>query len=111
MSVMKEVLLKWTEAVEKFEMKNFEKARQKFEEFGDTAKLLYNSGICLMILEEREEAIIKFSKAIDKDSYFAAAYFQRGRLQFQKDDFEGALEDYQDCYEVRELVLVNQSTY
>lgn len=73
---------------------------RKFEEFADNSKLHFNIAVVALVLEDPPKALYAYSTAIDKDAYFAAAFFSRAALKYSLNDVEGALADYQDCYEV-----------
>ncbi len=86
-----------------FDQKDYETAFSQFQEFADMSRIYFNVGITAMKLKDTNEAIDAMCRAIRCDSYFAAGYFQRGVLLYYSDDVEGALEDFQDCYEVKPL--------
>lgn len=97
---IKENLQKWTAAMDSFDKLNLEKSLDQFRLFAETSKVYFNVGIVAQRLRFNDQAIDAFSDAISMDSFFVAAYFQRGVLLFWDDDMDGALEDFQDAIEV-----------
>lgn len=51
-------------------------------------------------MEQYDEAIGMFSRALLSDPYLAVAYFQRGYCQFLVEDYESAHADYSLAIEV-----------
>ncbi len=58
------------------------------------AEIYYSAGNVKIKAGEFEEAIINFSKAIDKNSNFAQAYLSRGKAYFQLKKWDTALNDF-----------------
>lgn len=88
------------DAILAFDKSRLEESLSIFQELKDTSKIRFNVGIVAQRLRKYDEAIEAFTCAIRMDSFFVAAYFQRAALLFYSDDIEGALEDYQSCFEV-----------
>jgi tetratricopeptide (TPR) repeat protein len=97
---LKAELINWNKSLQKFDSGDFEECLNLLRELQDRAIQYYNTAIVQTILNSNYLAIDSINRAIKKDPWFAAAYFQRGFLLFQEGDFEKALEDYQDCYQV-----------
>ena len=96
----KESLERWLDAILAFDKSRLVDSLLIFQEVKDTSKIRFNVGIVAQRLRKYDESIEAFTCAIRIDSFFAAAYFQRAALLFYSDDIEGALEDYQSCFEV-----------
>jgi len=96
----KESLERWLDAIRAFDKSRLEESLSRFQELKDTSKIRFNVGIVAQRLRKYDEAIDAFTCAIRMDSFFAAAYFQRAALLYYNDDIEGALDDYQSCFEV-----------
>ncbi len=58
---------------------------------------LFNNGINYM-LADKEIAIKQFTRAIDLDSNFSAAYFYRGVAEFKLGHYEKAIKDFNKVY-------------
>ena len=90
--------------MQSFDELRLEESLSRFQQFADVSKIHFNVGMVSQRLRYAEEAREAYSRAISQDSFFAAAYFQRGTLLFYDDDIEGALADYQDCFEVQRVL-------
>lgn len=76
-------------------------------QIADMSKIHYNVGVVCMKLKYYKGATEAFTRAIQCDPYFAAAYFQRASVFYFNDNIEAALVDYQDAYQVS-LILLQQ---
>jgi len=99
MSVLKEQLVKWTNALELFDKKDYDRALDAFSEFAEMSKIHFNCGMVHMNRNDLEGGIESFTRALECDSYFALAFFQRGVLFYNLNEFENALYDWEDCLE------------
>ena len=60
---------------------------------GQSREFLFNNGINYLLVD-KQMAIQQFSKAIEIDSNFSAAYFYRGIAEFKTGDYETAIADF-----------------
>jgi tetratricopeptide (TPR) repeat protein len=56
--------------------------------------MYFNRGLAFKLLGELEQAISDYSKAIELDPSYAAAYANRGNVRLLSNDVVGALADY-----------------
>jgi tetratricopeptide (TPR) repeat protein len=66
----------------------------------EKAQQLLGEGTKLVAAGKHEEAIKRFSKAIDLMPDFATAFTYRGSAKFDTGDLEGAYEDYTKAIEI-----------
>ncbi|KAG9287906.1 hypothetical protein G9A89_017501 [Geosiphon pyriformis] len=88
---LKYELEQWGEAVAAYDEQDFEKALKIFETIADSAKFHFNMGLIYATLGEHEQACICYKEATNADTYFAAAYFQKGVSHFLLLQFDAAL--------------------
>ena len=90
----------WQEAVESYDQHNYAKAFEKFQQcLGFGAKIYFNMGMIYISLNQIEDAIQEFSKAIQRDQYLAIAQFELGVSYMALGDFENALDSFTDTME------------
>jgi len=59
-----------------------------------TAGMHFNLGLALKSVGRLEEAEREYSRAIQLDASYAAAYVNRGNVRLLRNNFDGALSDY-----------------
>jgi tetratricopeptide (TPR) repeat protein len=64
-----------------------------------TARELTQSGMELYEGRNYMEALLNLNKALDKDPGFAQAYYLRGNIKVNFEDFHGAMKDYNSALE------------
>jgi tetratricopeptide (TPR) repeat protein len=57
-------------------------------------RYIHNRGVGFALLGKYEAAIADFNQTIRMNPRYANAYFNRGELRYEKQDFVGAIEDY-----------------
>ena len=72
---------------------------------GQSREFLFNNGINYL-LADKEIAIKQFSKAIEIDPNFSAAYFYRGVAEFKLGHYETAIKDFNKVNELDTAVRV-----
>jgi tetratricopeptide (TPR) repeat protein len=72
---------------------------------GQSREFLFNNGINYLVAD-KEVAIEQFSKAIELDSNFSAAYFYRGVAEFKLGRYENSIEDFNKVNELDTAVRV-----
>ncbi|KAI8925372.1 hypothetical protein BC831DRAFT_461327 [Entophlyctis helioformis] len=98
MAALKEQVLQWSKAIEFFDKEDFVKAFEEFVAFADFGKIHFNVGMCAMRINDLEEAIAAFGRAIACDEYLAVAYMQRGTCLYHQGYIEDALDDFQEAF-------------
>ncbi|GAN07176.1 conserved hypothetical protein [Mucor ambiguus] len=89
-------LEQWQKACDAFDDNNYDGALKTFISIADNAKMHFNIGSIFSVLNDHRRAITAFNRAVAKDPYFAAGYFQRGVSLFLLGDLESAKDDF-DC--------------
>ncbi|KAK4447044.1 putative nadph oxidase [Podospora aff. communis PSN243] len=93
---LKQEIVTWVTALEKYDNNEFEAALEEFEKISDTSKILFNMGVIHATLGEHDKAVACYQKAVRLDQYLAVAYFQQGVSNFLLGDFEEALANFND---------------
>ncbi|KAJ1550136.1 hypothetical protein HK096_008560, partial [Nowakowskiella sp. JEL0078] len=85
----------WQEGVSKFESEKWPESLEIFDVWmATTAKIHFNIGMIFVNANKIPEAIRALNQAIDYDTFFAVAYFQRGACFFSQDLLEEAMNDF-----------------
>ncbi|KAK0738245.1 NADPH oxidase regulator NoxR [Schizothecium vesticola] len=93
---LKQEIVTWVTALEKYDNNEFEVALEEFERISDTSKILFNMGVIHATLGEHDKAVSCYQRAVRLDQYLAVAYFQQGVSNFLLGDFEEALANFND---------------
>ncbi|KAK0711675.1 hypothetical protein B0H67DRAFT_298610 [Lasiosphaeris hirsuta] len=93
---LKQEIVTWVTALEKYDNNEFEAALEEFEKISDTSKILFNMGVIHATLGEHDKAVGCYQRAVRLDQYLAVAYFQQGVSNFLLGDFEEALANFND---------------
>ncbi|KAK1750635.1 putative nadph oxidase [Echria macrotheca] len=93
---LKQEIVTWVTALEKYDNNEFEAALEEFDKISDTSKILFNMGVIHATLGEHEKAVACYQRAVRLDQYLAVAYFQQGVSNFLLGDFEEALANFND---------------
>ncbi|KAK0646430.1 putative PB1 domain protein [Cercophora newfieldiana] len=93
---LKQEIVTWVTALEKYDNNEFEAALEEFEKVSDTSKILFNMGVIHATLGEHDKAVACYQRAVRLDQYLAVAYFQQGVSNFLLGDFEEALANFND---------------
>jgi len=64
-----------------------------FTSFGQSREFLFNNGVNYL-LADKEMAVKQFTRAIELDSNFSAAYFYRGLAEFKLGNYDNAVDDF-----------------
>jgi len=73
--------------------------------FGQSREFLFNSGINYL-LADKEMAVKQFTKAIEIDSNFSAAFFYRGIAEFKLGRYEPAIKDFDRVHHLDTAVKI-----
>ena len=87
LNILKEKIFQDSIAQLNQENRNFKQSRDAF-----------NTSIEFLNSKKYEDALIKFSLALDIDSLFYQAYFHRGKTNIILERYEVALNDFQKCF-------------
>lgn len=93
---LKQEIVTWVTALEKYDNNEFEAALEEFEKISDTSKILFNMGVIHATLGEHDKAVACYQRAVRLDQYLAVAYFQQGVSNFLLGDFAEALANFND---------------
>ncbi|PPQ62939.1 hypothetical protein CVT24_006179 [Panaeolus cyanescens] len=94
---LKAELETWAAALKAYDEEDFETALELFSRIADTSKILTNMGLIYATLGEHQAAIERFIEATQLDQFLAVAYFQCGVSRFLIEQFEGALNDFEQA--------------
>ena len=97
---LKELTTKWILALDAFDNSNTLLSIQHFQSINDLSKIQFNLGVLYEAQNDPANAIAHFDKAIQLDSYFSLAYFERGVVFYYIDEIELALDSFKDAYKL-----------
>ncbi|KAL9554058.1 hypothetical protein MBANPS3_002980 [Mucor bainieri] len=92
-------LKQWTQACNAFDGNDYGGALSLFINLAENAKMHFNIGSMFTTMNDHKRAITAFSRAVARDSYFAAGYFQRGVSMFLLGNLEAAKDDFDSAYQ------------
>ncbi|KJE97979.1 neutrophil cytosolic factor 2 [Capsaspora owczarzaki ATCC 30864] len=96
---LKDTLVKWNEAAGLFDKGESDKALDLLEnDCGDSSKIMFTIGSIQLRAGRHPEAIQAFTAAVTKDEHLAVAYFQRGIAYYSDQNYEMALEDFDEAF-------------
>ena len=95
---LKELTTNWIQALEHFDRKEYQLSLKRFKQLPNLSKIHFNLGMISQKLGISSACIEHFDKAIELDSYFSLAYFQRGVVFYYLDEIELALDSFKDAY-------------
>ena len=95
---LKELTTKWMQALDAFDKKDYNTSLKCFNRFADLSKIHFNIAMIQQKIGNTAMAIDHFDKAIELDSYFSLAYFQRGVVFYYLDEIELALDSFKDAH-------------
>ncbi|XP_008566164.1 PREDICTED: neutrophil cytosol factor 2 isoform X2 [Galeopterus variegatus] len=89
-----EAIRLWNEGVLAADKKDWKGALDAFSAVQDPhSRICFNVGCMHTILENMPEAEKAFTKSINRDKHLAVAYFQRGMLYYQMENYDSAIKD------------------
>ncbi|XP_062962181.1 neutrophil cytosol factor 2 isoform X3 [Cynocephalus volans] len=89
-----EAIRLWNEGVLAADKKDWKGALDAFSAVQDPhSRICFNMGCMHTILENMPEAEKAFTKSINQDKHLAVAYFQRGMLCYQMENYDSAIKD------------------
>ncbi|KAF9049922.1 NADPH oxidase regulator NoxR [Panaeolus papilionaceus] len=94
---LKAELETWAAALKAYDEEDFETSLELFSRIADTSKILTNMGLIYATLGEHQAAIERFIEATQLDQFLAVAYFQCGVSRFLLEQFDGALNDFEQA--------------
>ncbi|KAJ8591617.1 hypothetical protein M405DRAFT_880404 [Rhizopogon salebrosus TDB-379] len=94
---LKAELETWAAALNAYDEQDFDKALELFSRIADSSKILTNIGLIYATIGEHEAAVQQFTAATNLDPYLAIAYFQCGVSNFLLNQYELALQNFEDA--------------
>ncbi|XP_037362183.1 neutrophil cytosol factor 2 [Talpa occidentalis] len=93
-----EAIRLWNEGVLAADKKDWKGALEAFSAVQDPhSRICFNIGCMHTILGNMREAEKAFTKSILRDKHLAVAYFQRGMLCYQMENYDSAIKDLKDA--------------
>ncbi|XP_060053795.1 neutrophil cytosol factor 2 isoform X3 [Erinaceus europaeus] len=93
-----EAIRLWNEGVLAADKKDWNGALGAFTAVQDPhSRICFNIGCMYTILENMLEAEKAFTKSINRDKHLAVAYFQRGMLYYQMENYDSAIKDLKEA--------------
>ncbi|XP_039214484.1 neutrophil cytosol factor 2 isoform X1 [Crotalus tigris] len=97
MSLVETIRL-WSEGVLAADRKDWAAALKAFMSVENpSSKICFNIGCIHLIMKNLEEAQKAFIRSTDHDKHLAVAYFQRGAVAYQMENYELAITDLQEA--------------
>ncbi|KAF8246257.1 hypothetical protein K440DRAFT_651118 [Wilcoxina mikolae CBS 423.85] len=94
---LKQEIESWVEALSYYDIQDYEKALDIFEQNADTSKIYFNIGMIHATLGEHEKAVEAYARATKLDSFLAVAYFQMGVSNFLLGEFAEAMANFNEA--------------
>ncbi|ORY75060.1 hypothetical protein BCR35DRAFT_343551 [Leucosporidium creatinivorum] len=95
---LKQELQIWSNALDAFDVQDFNLSVSLFQEISDSSKILFNLGLIHATIGSHAEAVEYFDQAVSLDQYLAVAYFQEGVSNFLLGRYEVARRDFDDAF-------------
>lgn len=95
----KQTIIEWQQAVDHFDIKNYDQSIELFNSFASNSKHYLNLGILNHKINNLDEAIEAFSMCVKLDKHSAVGYFARGSVFFSLNLTELALQDFHFAYD------------
>nr|XP_020650770.1 neutrophil cytosol factor 2 [Pogona vitticeps] len=93
-----ETIRLWSEGVSAADRKDWASALAAFTSVQNpSSKICFNIGCIHLILGNLDEAQQAFTRSISNDKHLAAAYFQRGAVAYQVENYESAINDFKEA--------------
>ncbi|XP_063154506.1 neutrophil cytosol factor 2 [Candoia aspera] len=97
MSLVETIRL-WSEGVSAADRKDWTAALEAFMSVQNpSSKICFNIGCIHLIMGNLEEAQQAFIRSTDHDKHLAVAYFQRGAVAYQMENYESAINDLKEA--------------
>ncbi|KIK43065.1 hypothetical protein CY34DRAFT_82402 [Suillus luteus UH-Slu-Lm8-n1] len=87
----------WAAALKAYDEQDFENALDSFSRIADSSKILTNMGLIYATIGEHEAAVQQFMAATALDPFLAIAYFQSGVSNFLLEQYDIALQNFDDA--------------
>ncbi|KAJ1733007.1 hypothetical protein LPJ61_001770 [Coemansia biformis] len=94
---LKAELEQWHQAVEYFDLQDYDSSLEIFRTIADSAKIHFNIGLILGRKGDHNAAIEAYSRALGLDQYLVVAYFQRGVARMVQQQNADALSDFNNA--------------
>ncbi|KAI8338869.1 hypothetical protein BC941DRAFT_469048 [Chlamydoabsidia padenii] len=92
-------LQQWNQACQAFDNQNYVDALKTLLRCRPSSKTYFNAGMILITRHDYKHAVEMFTKAIEHDQYFSAAYFQLGVANVMMDKLEKAVTCFDSAYD------------
>ncbi|XP_042318895.1 neutrophil cytosol factor 2 isoform X2 [Sceloporus undulatus] len=93
-----ETIRLWNEGVSAADRKDWTAALAAFTSVQNpSSKICFNIGCIHLIMGNLEEAQQAFTRSTNNDKHLAVAYFQRGTVAYQMENYEAALSDLKEA--------------
>ena len=89
--MQRHIINTWDQAGKAYIAGDMEKALDLFYTIDQFSKIKFNIGMIHMQSKEHRYAVMYFDQAIQRDAYFAVAYFQKGCAEYQLENYSKAL--------------------
>ncbi|XP_062990697.1 neutrophil cytosol factor 2 [Elgaria multicarinata webbii] len=98
MSLVETIRL-WSEGVAAADRKDWTAALEAFSSVQNpSSKICFNIGCIHLIMGRLDEAQQAFIRSTNNDKHLAVAYFQRGAVAYQKENYESAVNDLKEAF-------------
>ncbi|XP_006025435.1 neutrophil cytosol factor 2 isoform X1 [Alligator sinensis] len=93
-----ETIQLWHDGVRAADQKDWRAALEAFASVQNpSSKLCFNIGSIHLILGNLAEAEQAFARSINCDKHLAVAYFQRGTVFYERENYDSAVEDFKEA--------------